>query len=111
MSIGGFLAYEAAKQLIEAGQEVASVLTLDFPCRVMLPPMPPPLIDYLDLVFFGADTMSPREKDQLSTMHRFKMSRNWLRTSLCPFPLLPMHRRLSLFGHKTGLGSGEGHRA
>jgi thioesterase domain-containing protein len=45
MSIGGFLAYEAAKQLIEAGEEVASGLTLDFPCPVMLPPMPPPLID------------------------------------------------------------------
>jgi hypothetical protein len=74
MSIGGILAYEAGKQLIEAGEEVASVLMPDCPCPVMLPPMPPPLIDYLDLIFFGTDAMSSEvsEKRLKSTMHRYK---------------------------------------
>jgi iron transport multicopper oxidase len=75
--ISEILAYEAAEQLIEAGEEVASVLMVNCPCPVMLPPMPP-LIDYIDLIFFGTDAMSPEtpEKRLKSTMHRYKNVKN-----------------------------------
>jgi hypothetical protein len=60
--------------LIEAGEEVASVLMPDCPCPVMLPPTPPPLIDYLDLIFFGMDATSSEtsQKRLKSIMHRYK---------------------------------------
>ncbi|KAL2846353.1 melanin synthase [Aspergillus pseudoustus] len=46
-SVGGVLAYEASRQLLEAGQEVSSLILIDAPCPVTLPPMPASLIDRL----------------------------------------------------------------
>ncbi|KAL3448058.1 melanin synthase [Aspergillus insuetus] len=46
-SVGGVLAYEASKQLFEAGQRVDSLILIDAPCPLTLPPMPASLIDRL----------------------------------------------------------------
>jgi iron transport multicopper oxidase len=46
-SVGGVLAYEASKQLLEAGERVGSLILIDAPCPLTLPPMPASLIDRL----------------------------------------------------------------
>ncbi|GFF67491.1 conidial yellow pigment biosynthesis polyketide synthase [Aspergillus lentulus] len=46
-SVGGVLAYEASRQLIETRQKVQSLILIDAPCPAVLPPMTPSLIDYL----------------------------------------------------------------
>ncbi|KAL2802404.1 melanin synthase [Aspergillus granulosus] len=46
-SVGGVLAYEASKQLLEAGQKVISLVLIDAPCPLTLPPMPASLIGRL----------------------------------------------------------------
>ncbi|KAL2867847.1 type I polyketide synthase [Aspergillus lucknowensis] len=46
-SVGGVLAYEASKQLIQAGQTVQSLVLLDAPCPLTVPPMPSSLINRL----------------------------------------------------------------
>jgi iron transport multicopper oxidase len=45
--VGGVLAYEASKQLLEAGRTVNSLILIDAPCPLTLPPMPASLIDRL----------------------------------------------------------------
>ncbi|KAL2818236.1 hypothetical protein BDW59DRAFT_175214 [Aspergillus cavernicola] len=49
-SVGGVLAYEASKQLIEAGQEVQGLLLIDAPCPTVFPPMSTSLIEFLDSI-------------------------------------------------------------
>jgi iron transport multicopper oxidase len=46
-SVGGVLAYEASRQLIETRQKVQSLILIDAPCPAVLPPMTSTLIDYL----------------------------------------------------------------
>lgn len=46
-SAGGYYAYEATKQLIEAGEQVESLTLIDSPCRVEFEPIPMDLLDYL----------------------------------------------------------------
>ncbi|KAL4865958.1 hypothetical protein BDV12DRAFT_199618 [Aspergillus spectabilis] len=46
-SVGGVLAYEATKQLIEAGHRVQSLNLIDAPCPLKVPPMSPSLIAHL----------------------------------------------------------------
>ncbi|KAK2609246.1 hypothetical protein QQS21_002180 [Conoideocrella luteorostrata] len=45
-SMGGIFAFEAARQIVDAGEEVASLLLMDSPCPAVLPPMTPSLINY-----------------------------------------------------------------
>lgn len=47
-SVGGVLAFEAAKQLHATGQETRLLLLLDAPCPAVLPPMPASFIDHLE---------------------------------------------------------------
>ncbi|KAK3175479.1 polyketide synthase [Lecanicillium sp. MT-2017a] len=48
-SVGGVLAFEAAKQLMEVhGRQVASLVLIDAPCPLTLPPMNGRLIRFLD---------------------------------------------------------------
>jgi iron transport multicopper oxidase len=47
-SVGGVLAYEASKQLIETREKVQSLLLIDAPCPTVLPPMPSSLIEFLE---------------------------------------------------------------
>jgi thioesterase domain-containing protein/acyl carrier protein len=48
-SVGGVLAFEAAKQLAHLhGERVESLLLIDAPCPLLLPPMGRELIDFLD---------------------------------------------------------------
>ncbi|KAI9930675.1 hypothetical protein MW887_011430 [Aspergillus wentii] len=49
-SVGGVLAYEASKQLIEAGDEVHTLVLIDAPCPTVLPPMSSSLIDFLNSI-------------------------------------------------------------
>ena len=46
-SAGGYYAYEATKQLVEAGEEVGKLILIDSPCRLVYEPMPLNVIDYL----------------------------------------------------------------
>ena len=49
-SVGGIIAYEAARQLIMAGEVVERLYLVDSPCPLVIPPMPPKLIEFLDSI-------------------------------------------------------------
>jgi iterative type I PKS product template protein len=59
-SMGGILAYEAARQLLEAGEAVDLLGLIDSPCPRTLPPLPAPTLDVLDKagLFSGIDGKS-----------------------------------------------------
>jgi iron transport multicopper oxidase len=46
-SVGGVLAYEASKQLIDAGERVHDLVLIDSPCPTVLEPMSTSLIEFL----------------------------------------------------------------
>ena len=48
--VGGIIAYEAARQLIVAGEAVERLYLVDSPCPLVIPPMPPKLIEFLDSI-------------------------------------------------------------
>lgn len=47
-SLGGIHAFEAARQLLEQGEEVRGLFLIDSPCPGTLPPLPAPTFDILD---------------------------------------------------------------
>ena len=47
-SLGGIHAFEAARQLLEQGEEVRGLFLIDSPCPGTLPPLPAPTLDILD---------------------------------------------------------------
>jgi iron transport multicopper oxidase len=49
-SAGGILAYEAATQLLAAGEKVLGLIFIDSPCPVTLPPFPFEYIEFLDSI-------------------------------------------------------------
>lgn len=49
-SVGGIVAYEATRQLIMAGEVVERLYLVDSPCPLVIPPMPPKLIKFLDSI-------------------------------------------------------------
>lgn len=49
-SVGGVLAYEASRQLIDAGEKVHDLVLIDAPCPTVLAPMSASLIKFLDSV-------------------------------------------------------------
>lgn len=59
-SMGGILAYEAARQLLAAGEAVDLLGLVDSPCPRTLPPLPAPTLDVLDKagLFCGIDGKS-----------------------------------------------------
>lgn len=59
-SMGGILAYEAARQLLAAGEVVDMLGLIDSPCPRTLPPLPAPTLDVLDKagLFCGIDGKS-----------------------------------------------------
>lgn len=59
-SMGGILAYEAARQLLAAGEAVDMLGLVDSPCPRTLPPLPAPTLDVLDKagLFAGIDGRS-----------------------------------------------------
>lgn len=59
-SMGGILAYEAARQLLAAGETVDLLGLIDSPCPRTLPPLPAPTLDVLDKagLFSGIDGKS-----------------------------------------------------
>lgn len=59
-SMGGILAYEAARQLLAAGEAVDMLGLVDSPCPRTLPPLPAPTLDVLDRagLFQGIDGRS-----------------------------------------------------
>lgn len=59
-SMGGILAYEAARQLLTAGEIVDMLGLVDSPCPRTLPPLPAPTLDVLDKagLFCGIDGKS-----------------------------------------------------
>ncbi|CEJ58735.1 hypothetical protein PMG11_07382 [Penicillium brasilianum] len=46
-SAGGMYAFEAARQILEAGEKVASLILIDSPCRLRFGPMPHQVLDLL----------------------------------------------------------------
>lgn len=65
-SVGGVLAFEATKQLTEIhGRQVASLVLIDAPCTLTLPPMSDRLIQFLDsLQLFASSTQNSRSQLQ-----------------------------------------------
>ncbi|KAJ6023470.1 hypothetical protein N7460_013865 [Penicillium canescens] len=49
-SVGGVLAYEASKQLIDAGEKVHDLVLIDAPCPAVLAPMSYSLIEFLNSI-------------------------------------------------------------
>ncbi|KAH8690471.1 beta-ketoacyl synthase [Talaromyces proteolyticus] len=49
-SVGGVLAFEASKQLVEVGDLVPALFLIDSPCPTVVPPMPTSLIKFLDSI-------------------------------------------------------------
>ena len=59
-SAGGIMAYEAAHQLIQAGEHVEQLLLIDSPCPLALAPLPTSLLRFFDtLGLFGPGQKSP----------------------------------------------------
>jgi acyl transferase domain-containing protein/thioesterase domain-containing protein/SAM-dependent methyltransferase/acyl carrier protein len=56
-SVGGVMAYEAARQLIDQGEQVSQLILLDSACPALIPPFPISLLDFLDSIdrFKGTD--------------------------------------------------------
>jgi iron transport multicopper oxidase len=49
-SVGGVLAYEASKQLIDSGEKVHDLVLIDAPCPTVLAPMSDSLIEFLNSI-------------------------------------------------------------
>ncbi|KAF2829407.1 hypothetical protein CC86DRAFT_346125 [Ophiobolus disseminans] len=47
-SVGGVMAYEAARQLMNEGEEVCQLILLDSACPSLIPPFPLSLLDFFD---------------------------------------------------------------
>ena len=61
-SVGGIIAYEASRQLIVAGETVERLYLVDSPCPLLIPPMPPKLIAFLDSIDrFGGEKPGSEE--------------------------------------------------
>jgi thioesterase domain-containing protein/SAM-dependent methyltransferase len=56
-SVGGVMAYEAARQLIDQGEEIRQLILLDSACPALIPPFPLSLLDFFDSIdrFKGTD--------------------------------------------------------
>jgi naphtho-gamma-pyrone polyketide synthase len=61
-SVGGVYAYEAARQLVQAGETVAGIILIDSPCPKQLPPMSLETIDLLTRhgMFGKQNTIPPK---------------------------------------------------
>lgn len=57
-SVGGVLAYEASRQLIDAGEKVHDLVLIDAPCPTVLAPMPASLIEFLNSIGILGQTQS-----------------------------------------------------
>ncbi|KAL4925682.1 uncharacterized protein BDV17DRAFT_300198 [Aspergillus undulatus] len=80
--------YHFGGQVIEAGEEAASLLLIDSPCPVVLPPMTTALIDYcFDLKFLVDDPLASEERVRLMREHRHANVRNL--ASYAPVPRIP----------------------
>ena len=65
-SVGGIIAYEAARQLIIAGEAVERLYLVDSPCPLVIPPMPPKLIEFLDSIDrFSGNKQGPKEPQEV----------------------------------------------
>jgi iron transport multicopper oxidase len=55
-SAGGMYAFEAARQILESGEQVASLILIDSPCRLRYGAMPRPVLDLLsENLAFGSE--------------------------------------------------------
>jgi len=62
-SVGGVMAYEASRQLIERGEEVRQLILLDSACPALIPPFPLSLLDFFD----GIDRFKGTQQDAKTT--------------------------------------------
>ncbi len=64
-SVGGRIAYEAARQLVVAGEAVERLYLVDSPCPLVIPPMPPKLIEFLDSIDrFSGNKQGTKEPEE-----------------------------------------------
>lgn len=73
-SMGGIFAYEAARQVIDSGDEMASLVLMDSPCPTILPPMTPPLIDYCETIGLYAYERNKTDEQRQVTMKNYYRS-------------------------------------
>ena len=64
-SIGGIIAFEAARQLLASGQEVENLVLIDSPCPMVVEPMPHALISYFDSVGLFSNISNKGTKTRL----------------------------------------------
>ena len=69
-SVGGVIAYEAVRQLIEAGDEVEQLLLIDSACPLLVPPFPFSLLGFFDSIdrFSGGEAKPVEEKGSAKDM-------------------------------------------
>jgi acyl transferase domain-containing protein/thioesterase domain-containing protein/SAM-dependent methyltransferase/acyl carrier protein len=65
-SVGGVIAYEAARQLIDQGEQVSQLILLDSACPALIPPFPISLLDFFDSIdrFKGTDEDAKKSEVQ-----------------------------------------------
>ena len=70
-SMGGIYAYEAARQLLSAGEAVQTLLMIDSPCPGTLPPLPAPTLSILENagLFDGLQTTTGRGVPEATRTH------------------------------------------
>ena len=80
-SMGGMYAYEAARQLLSAGEAVQNLLMIDSPCPGTLPPLPAPTLSILEKagLFDGLQTMGRGvpEATRIHFLHSVAALENW----------------------------------
>jgi iterative type I PKS product template protein len=77
-SVGGVLAFEAAKQLHATGQEIRLLILLDAPCPAVIPPMPTSFIDHLEAVGVLPSTKLKNDDQRRRVMRNFNKTVNQL---------------------------------
>ncbi|KFY43370.1 hypothetical protein V494_02019 [Pseudogymnoascus sp. VKM F-4513 (FW-928)] len=102
-SAGGVLAYEASKQLIEAGDEVSGLVLIDSPCPLSIPPMSASLIEFLDSTgtfgkMQGASSAVVSAERKRALLNHFNFTVASLgRYKPTSIPLAPAAKRIRVF--------------
>ncbi|KAF7858490.1 hypothetical protein EAF04_009090 [Stromatinia cepivora] len=90
-SIGGVIAYEAARQLLEDGNEVERLFLIDAACPTFVTSLPSSLADFLDLInqtsVVKEDRIQEKTKGQSIKNDHFTLARHQLlRYQVSPLP-------------------------
>ncbi|KAL3445283.1 hypothetical protein BJX65DRAFT_297025 [Aspergillus insuetus] len=111
-SVGGIIAYEATRYLLQAGEPVERLYLVDSPCPLVIPPMPPSLISFLDSIDrFGGEQQqnvcdTPKPMGSLHVTQTLASLQKYMPNPLSPAASLKTTYYVARQGVKHGAGSG-----